>query len=218
LQYADTFTNNHFNLTLVLTELRLLQSCSEFGPQSCAIAQVWAAKECQCTGPPITPPPIISASACSLCPFPDMIFGLPEKLVIVPGIGEWPCQDLFDGGAQGYFTGAQCRSFRASVSEECGCRNQVPSPAPSLVDKFVPTLPPPPPAPVRAPVPAPVNLPTASNQCALLGAACANGNDCCSNRCDRVSGQRVCTAKNAPTSSQKRKKLGGCKGGSRSGC
>jgi hypothetical protein len=153
-----------------------------------------------------------------------MIFGLPDKLVMVDGIGEWPCQDLFDGGAQGYFTRAQCKTMQATVSEACGCRNQVPSPAPSsfLELKSITAAP----APTSAPSvdsgfkeiidSAPVSAP---QQCASPGDACFNANDCCSNRCVSVSStEKRCFSAQVSNSKAATQKLGGCRGGSGGNC
>lgn len=150
----------------------------EFGPQSCAIAQQWAAQECGCAGAPITPPPIISVDSCLFCTYPERIVGLPDKWVDT-SLGPWNCGELYEAGLNGFLPPQICNNLKREASQACGCRDPVPSPAPSessaptvfgqqLLEDIelvppplvVPTAPAPTPAPTRAPTTPPTRSPT----------------------------------------------------------
>jgi hypothetical protein len=134
-----------------------------------------------------------------------MIFGYPDKLVTVNGLGEFPCQDWYDGGAQGFFSSAQCKTIQSSVAVPCGCKNKnsasPPAPTPTVQVFNTPPV-------------------TAPSKCGAVGATCFNANDCCSNRCVAVTtSQRSCANKSSGGNADKvSQKLGGCRGGSGGKC
>lgn len=138
----------------------------EFGPQSCAIAQQWAAQECGCAGAPITPPPIISVDSCLFCTFPERIVGQPEKWVDT-SLGPWNCGELYEAGLNGFLPPQICNNLKREASKACGCRDPVPSvapsisPAPTIPGQPEPTnVPPPLVLAPPAPTPKPTNRPT----------------------------------------------------------
>jgi hypothetical protein len=190
---------------------------SDFGSQSCAIAQVWATKECGCVGPTMSPAPApimitIPDNICSLCPFPDMIFGFPDTLIFLEEIGQLSCHELFQGAVDKFFTPSQCQHFQLQIAQVCGCRNNAPSPSPS--NSLTPTtndlfFSPPPPTFFT------------DTSCLDFGEICYDASDCCSNRCILSSNgiHHMCSSKKSSSSAKdSATSRGGCQGGSRSGC
>ena len=160
-----------------------------------------------------SPAPIVITipdNICSLCPYPDMIFGFPNTLIYLEEIGQVSCHELFQGAVDGFFTPTQCQQFQVQVGQVCGCRNDIPSPSPSnsptINDLF---FSPPPPAFFT------------DTSCSDFGEICMDASDCCSNRCIlssnginyMCSGRKSSSSiKNSATSN------GGCPGGSSAGC
>lgn len=193
----------------------LEESVADVNPQGapgeaflCGLAQLWAEKECECTGPPIPPLSdyvIDPNPSCDLCAGNhefDYVPGvLADELVDTGIAGRMPCGGLYGALSNGVLPGSLCPTVQNNAGAFC-CN--LPS-----IQQYDLELP----SPNTSPVPAPVMPPTSS--CKEIFEGCGNAQCCGSMQCKvRAIGQDpICSS----TSTRKRQSLAGTGSGGAAG-